>query len=487
MVLRARSRLIVPLLAAGLGAGRDPHRRPGRRPGGRDLSRGAVRAQRPDAVGQRLVRRPLDLRLLGAVRAGRLAGRHPVDGDRLRRDRRVGVRPPRRRALRARRARRARSSSPWARSCRWRSARSPTCSARRSRWWRCSRRATGCGRSPSRAASPRRWRARSPAASSRSPRSRGWWAAGRRAASPPARSPLPRQAPGARARAAVPGPRDDAVPVHQLRRHVRRPAWWSGSSSRVATASIAVGVALYALALAVAYAVPSEVGNNATRLGVSVGVALVVMLAWRSAPPHARAAGRRGVPLALAQWIPAGKRAARRRQPVGPGRPTSSRCSFLRRADSPLGRVEVVPTALHWEAAYVAPYFPLARGWERQLDTGANPIFYTPGALTATSYRTRGCSPTACASSRCPTCRSTMPRSPRPSSCAPACRGCALLWRTAHWRVYAVVGAPGLVSGPGATAELERRRSCSSRSLTPAPSSCANATSTPGAWRAGPA
>ncbi|MGA2756951.1 MAG: hypothetical protein ABSF58_06330, partial [Solirubrobacteraceae bacterium] len=44
--------------------------------------------------------------------------------------------------------------------------------------------------------------------------------------------------------------------------------------------TVAIGVALYALAVIGAYVVPSAVGNNVTRLGVSFGVALVVMLAW---------------------------------------------------------------------------------------------------------------------------------------------------------------------------------------------------------------
>ena len=50
-------------------------------------------------------------------------------------------------------------------------------------------------------------------------------------------------------------------------------------------------------------------------------------------------------------------------------------------------RVEIPPTLDHWEAAFVAPHVSLARGWERQLDIADNPIFYTPGALTPTSYQ----------------------------------------------------------------------------------------------------
>jgi hypothetical protein len=210
---------------------------------------------------------------------------------------------------------------------------------------------------------------------------------------------------------------------------------------------IAVGVALYALALAVAYAVPSAVGNNATRLGVSVGVALIVMLAWRQRRRTLVVLVAAAIPLALAQWIPAGNAL------LGDGNASVRAAyfqplvSFLRRADRPLGRVEVVPTALHWEAAYVAPYFPLARGWERQIDVGANPIFYDPGALTAASYRrwlfANGVRFVA------------LPNVPLDYAALAEAKlvragvpGLRLLWRTAHWHLYAVVGAPGIVSGP---------------------------------------
>ncbi len=46
-------------------------------------------------------------------------------------------------------------------------------------------------------------------------------------------------------------------------------------------------------------------------------------------------------------------------------------------------RVEVPPTANHWESAYLAPEFELARGWLRQLDTTRDDIFYDDDGLTA--------------------------------------------------------------------------------------------------------
>jgi hypothetical protein len=50
-------------------------------------------------------------------------------------------------------------------------------------------------------------------------------------------------------------------------------------------------------------------------------------------------------------------------------------------------RIEVPPTANHWESAYLAPKFELARGWLRQLDTTRDDVFYDEGELTDATYR----------------------------------------------------------------------------------------------------
>src|SRR5439155_21434515 len=55
-------------------------------------------------------------------------------------------------------------------------------------------------------------------------------------------------------------------------------------------------------------------------------------------------------------------------------------------ARRPAGRVEVPFTRSHWEARYLAERFPLARGWERQLDRDRNALFYD-GRLTAARLR----------------------------------------------------------------------------------------------------
>jgi hypothetical protein len=49
-------------------------------------------------------------------------------------------------------------------------------------------------------------------------------------------------------------------------------------------------------------------------------------------------------------------------------------------------RIEVPPTANHWESAYLAPKFELARGWLRQLDTTRDDVFYDEGELTDATY-----------------------------------------------------------------------------------------------------
>jgi hypothetical protein len=49
---------------------------------------------------------------------------------------------------------------------------------------------------------------------------------------------------------------------------------------------------------------------------------------------------------------------------------------YLSRQTGPPFRIEIPFTLFHWEAYAVAPRFPLARGWERQLDTRYNRLFY---------------------------------------------------------------------------------------------------------------
>jgi hypothetical protein len=139
-----------------------------------------------------------------------------------------------------------------------------------------------------------------------------------------------------------------------------------------------------------------------------------------------------------------------------PGQPSAQRSYFtpllsaLARASAggPAGRVEVVPTEFHWEAADVAPVVPLARGWERQLDEADNPLFYGAAAdLNAASYRAwlvdNGVRFVALADA--PLDFSGIAEGRLVAAGVP---GLQLVWRSAHWRLYLVNGSSGIVAQP---------------------------------------
>jgi hypothetical protein len=144
-----------------------------------------------------------------------------------------------------------------------------------------------------------------------------------------------------------------------------------------------VGVALYALGCIVAYAVPTAVGSNAARLGELLAGPLLALLWWRRRKALLAVIA---VPLLVLQW------AAPVRDVVTSADDPSTNpgyykplLAFLRRQPGPPFRVEIPFTRFHWETYEVAPHFPLARGWERQLDIKYNHLFYG-GELTPATY-----------------------------------------------------------------------------------------------------
>jgi hypothetical protein len=90
--------------------------------------------------------------------------------------------------------------------------------------------------------------------------------------------------------------------------------------------------------------------------------------------------------LAFWQWSSAGRDfLASQNEPSAKVSYYQPLLDFLKGKNPELGRVEIPFTRSHWEAAVVAPHFPLARGWERQLDAGRNPLFYR-GYLSNFTY-----------------------------------------------------------------------------------------------------
>ena len=218
--------------------------------------------------------------------------------------------------------------------------------------------------------------------------------------------------------------------------------------------SLRIGAVLYAVAAGVTFVVASPLGGNIARLGMYMAAPVLVAVVPR----------RRTLALVVAlplllwwQWSPAfdgifragadPSSAAAYHQPL---------IDFLQRQPGVVGRIEIPLTERHFEAAYVADVVPLARGWERQLDISANALFYEPG-LDADRYRAwlidNGIEFVA------------LPDVPLdPSAYAEAAivtSGQTYLhpvWQGEHWRVWRVVGSPGLVSGPAHLAGRDAER-----------------------------
>src|SRR6185503_7198271 len=122
-------------------------------------------------------------------------------------------------------------------------------------------------------------------------------------------------------------------------------------------------------------------GQNALRLPVLLGPVLLVLAPRAGVPRLAVATAL--VALLYLQWLPAVRAVAEAH-----GDPSTSEAfytdarAFLEGVVKPGERVEVAFTHNHWEAAHLASVVPLARGWERQLDEKANPLFYDGKPLT---------------------------------------------------------------------------------------------------------
>ena len=142
---------------------------------------------------------------------------------------------------------------------------------------------------------------------------------------------------------------------------------------------------IYVGVLVGAFVIPTPFGQNALRLPVLLGPALLLLAPRRDVPRMAFV----GVIVVLVylQWLPAVRAVAEAH-----GDPSTSAAfyadarSFLEGAVKPGERVEVAFTHNHWEVAHLASAVPLARGWERQLDEKANPLFYDGRPLTADRY-----------------------------------------------------------------------------------------------------
>jgi hypothetical protein len=238
------------------------------------------------------------------------------------------------------------------------------------------------------------------------------------------------------------------------------------SSSRL----LRVGAVVYLLACLACLLVRTPIGSNVERYAVLLAGPLLVcaLLGDRDGDGSAGtdgegddAAGRRlrgrarwATPLALlalgligvwTAWGPVRETLA-----VAGGEATSAAYyapvkRFLER-QGPV-RVEVPLTRSHWEAAMLAPSVSLARGWEKQLETRYDATLLAPG-LDAASYerwlRGQAVSFVALPDTRLDPSSAQEGRLIRGG--LPYLRE---VFASRHWRVYRVLGATLLLSGPG--------------------------------------
>jgi len=135
--------------------------------------------------------------------------------------------------------------------------------------------------------------------------------------------------------------------------------------------------ALWGLLSILLYVVPTPLGDNWTRLSAFIFPVMLLTASLAGFQPRrlvvfalAAAFAYNLVPYAL--LVPS--RLDNNTQAASFWRPA---IRFLRTHEQPGYRVEVVPTAEHWEAYWIPKSgIPLARGWYRQLDTADNPTLY---------------------------------------------------------------------------------------------------------------
>jgi hypothetical protein len=207
--------------------------------------------------------------------------------------------------------------------------------------------------------------------------------------------------------------------------------------------ALRVGAALFALACVATFVVATPLGGNVTRLGALVaGPVVLGALGGRRSPALLALVA---LPLAYWQLYPALRDVAR--ASGNPSVEAAYHAPLVRYLQSRPGtfRVEIPFTEIHWEALHVARSIPLARGWERQLDRLHGELFYD-GRLDARRYRAwldkRAVAYVA------------LPDVPLDYSAIDEARlirrglpFLRLVWRSEHWRVFAVKQPTPLVQG----------------------------------------
>lgn len=152
--------------------------------------------------------------------------------------------------------------------------------------------------------------------------------------------------------------------------------------------TVRAGAWVYAAGVVLCWALPTPIGSNVERLALLAGAAVLIGAASTRGGGRRRTIATCVAAAVLGVWTLAQPVAdvvdtASAKTTTADARPLIAELVAL---GAQQGRVEVVPLRTHWEAAGLAPYVNLARGWNRQADVERNPLFYD-GTLTAASYR----------------------------------------------------------------------------------------------------
>lgn len=212
--------------------------------------------------------------------------------------------------------------------------------------------------------------------------------------------------------------------------------------------ALRLGAAVYAVGVVLTYAVASPIGTNVERLAELAGPA--VLLACLPAPGRHRLQ-RLALAAALAlsvNWLvhkTVDDLRVSTRVPAWAAR-TDGVVAELRELAADRARVEVVPARNHREAASLAPYVNMARGWNRQVDMVRGRLFYD-GSFSPAGYRVwlgrRAVAYVVLGAGR--------PDDHAQQEAALVRSGPGWLtpvWRDAHWRIYRVRNAQPLASRP---------------------------------------
>ena len=220
--------------------------------------------------------------------------------------------------------------------------------------------------------------------------------------------------------------------------------------------ALRAGAFVYLGSALLAFAVASPMGDNASRLGVAFAGPLLLCAALS---PATRGHRRRQVLAVTAgllvwQWWAPVRETVKGFDPSAQAAYFSPLVSFVDARAGGAVRVEVPFTRLHWESVHVARRISLARGWVTQLDRKYNALFReTDRRLTPARYRAwlarEGVRYVALPDVALDPSGSGEARLIRAGQ--PFLRP---VFRDRHWRIFEVVGTPGLADGVGEVTHL---------------------------------